>query len=66
MAIGSAAVRGPTRVPPPNRRTRAGAHRGDADWTVTTAEADAVLELSSVGARIAVDEVYRDGLEDAG
>jgi Uma2 family endonuclease len=41
-------------------------HRGDADWTVTTAETDAVLELSSVGARIAVDEVYRDGLEDAG
>ena len=40
--------------------------RGDADWTVTTAETGAVLELSSVAARIAVDEVYRDGLEDAG
>jgi Uma2 family endonuclease len=40
--------------------------RGDTDWTVTTAEKGAVLELSSVGARIAVDEVYRDGLEDAG
>ena len=40
--------------------------REDADWTVTTAEAGAVLEISSVGARIAVDEVYRDGLEDAG
>ena len=40
--------------------------RGDSDWTVTTAETGAVLELSSVGARIAVDEVYRDGLEDAG
>jgi Uma2 family endonuclease len=40
--------------------------RADADWTVTTAERGAVLELSSVGARIDVDEVYRDGLEDAG
>jgi Uma2 family endonuclease len=40
--------------------------RGDDDWTVTTAETGAVLELASVGARIAVDEVYRDGLEDAG
>jgi hypothetical protein len=32
---------------------------------VTTAQAGAVLELSSVGARVAVDELYRDGLEDA-
>ena len=40
--------------------------RGDTDWAVTTAETGAVLELSSVGARIAVDELYRDGLEDAG
>jgi Uma2 family endonuclease len=40
--------------------------RGDADWMVTTAETGAVLELPSVGARIGVDEVYRDGLEDAG
>lgn len=40
--------------------------RGDAERAVTTAEAGAVLELSSVGARIAVDELYRDGLEDAG
>jgi hypothetical protein len=40
--------------------------RGDPDWTVTTAETGAVLDLASVGARIAVDEVYRDGLEDAG
>jgi Uma2 family endonuclease len=40
--------------------------RGDADWTVTTAETGAVLELSSVAARIAVDEVYREPLEDAG
>jgi Uma2 family endonuclease len=42
-------------------------HRRQAsDWTVTTAETGAVLDLASVGARIAVDEVYRDGLEDAG
>ena len=40
--------------------------RGDGDWAVTTAEGGAVLELSSVGARIVVDELYRDGLEDAG
>ena len=40
--------------------------RGDPDWTVTTAEKGAVLDLASVSARIAVDEVYRDGLEDAG
>jgi len=39
--------------------------RADTDWTVTTAETGVVLELTSVGARIAVDEVYRDGLEDA-
>jgi Uma2 family endonuclease len=39
-------------------------HRRDAEWAVTTAEAGAVLELSSVGGRIAVDELYRDGLED--
>jgi len=40
--------------------------RGDPDWTVTTAEGGASLELASVAALIAVDEVYRDGLEDAG
>ncbi len=40
--------------------------RSDAGWTVTTAGAGAVLELASVTARIAVDEVYREGLEDAG
>jgi hypothetical protein len=40
--------------------------RGDAGWAVTTAEGGAVLELSSLSARIAVDELYRDGLEDAG
>ncbi len=42
-------------------------HRREDDrWAVTTAESGAVLELSSVEARIAVDELYRDGLEDAG
>jgi len=40
--------------------------RSDAGWTVTTAEAGGVLDLASVTARIAVDEVYREGLEDAG
>jgi Uma2 family endonuclease len=40
--------------------------RGEAGWTVTTAEAGVILELASVAARIAVDEVYREGLEDAG
>jgi Uma2 family endonuclease len=40
--------------------------RGEPEWTVTTAESGAILELASVAARIAVDELYRDGLEDAG
>ena len=40
--------------------------RGEPDWTVTTAETGAVLDLVSVAARIAVDEVCRVGLEDAG
>ena len=40
--------------------------RSDAGWTVTTAEAGGVLDPASVTARIAVDEVYRQGLEDAG
>jgi Uma2 family endonuclease len=39
--------------------------RDEAGWRVTKAEAGAVLELASVTARIAVDEVYRGGLEDA-
>ena len=50
----------------PHRALRLTLHRrADADWTATTAETGAVLELPSVGAQIAVDEVYRDGLEDA-
>ena len=40
--------------------------RTDTGWTVTSAGAGGSLELSSVTARIAVDEVYREGLEDAG
>jgi hypothetical protein len=40
--------------------------REDAGWTVTTAGPGEVLELASVPARVAVDEVYREGLEDVG
>ena len=40
--------------------------REDADWLVLAAGPGDSLELASVAARIAVDEVYRDGLEDAG
>lgn len=39
--------------------------REDGDWSVLTAERGGVLTLASVAARIAVDEVYRDGLEDS-
>jgi Uma2 family endonuclease len=38
----------------------------DAGWVVSTAGPGESLELASVAARVAVDEVYRDGLEDAG
>ncbi len=40
--------------------------REDAGWTVTKAGPGGVLELASVPARIAVDDVYSGGLEDAG
>jgi len=40
--------------------------REDTGWTVSTAGPGESLELASVAARVAVDEVYRDGLEDAG
>ncbi len=40
--------------------------REDEGWVVLTAGAGGTLELASVAGRIAVDEVYRDGLEDAG
>ena len=37
----------------------------DGDWSSIDAASGQTLELSSVGARLAVDDVYRDGLEDA-
>jgi hypothetical protein len=37
----------------------------DRGWNSIDALAGQTLELSSVGARLAVDDVYRDGLEDA-
>ncbi len=40
--------------------------REDSGWTVITAGSGGALELASVPARIAVDEIYREGLEDAG
>ncbi len=40
--------------------------REEAAWVVLTAGPGGELELASLAARIAVDEVYRDGLEDAG
>jgi Uma2 family endonuclease len=42
-------------------------HRRDEPaWTSVSAAAGAVLELASVAALVAVDELYRGGLEDAG
>lgn len=41
-------------------------HRREADgWTTLQARRGDVLELASVGVRIAVDDVYRGGLEDS-
>jgi Uma2 family endonuclease len=40
--------------------------REGAGWSTDVAGAGGFLELSSVAARIAVDDVYREGLEDAG
>jgi Uma2 family endonuclease len=40
--------------------------REGAQWATVVAGAAAFVELSSVAARIAVDDVYREGLEDAG
>jgi Uma2 family endonuclease len=41
--------------------------RGDGDeWTVATAGSGGSVELASVAARVAVDDLYRDGLEDSG
>lgn len=39
--------------------------RADGGWTTLSAGRGASLELASLGARIAVDDVYREGLEDA-
>jgi Uma2 family endonuclease len=42
-------------------------HRREASgWIVTTAGPGGTIELASVASTIAVDDVYRDGLEDAG
>jgi Uma2 family endonuclease len=41
--------------------------RGDGDeWTVATAGSGGSVELASVAARVAVDDLYRDELEDSG
>jgi len=41
-------------------------HRRDASgWTVIESGAGDSLDLSSVGAKLNVDSLYRDGLEDA-
>jgi Uma2 family endonuclease len=40
--------------------------RGDGDWTETTAVSGGVVELASVAAQIALDDLYRDELEDTG
>ena len=39
--------------------------RAEASWTTITARRGESLELSSVAARIAVDDLYQSGLEDA-
>lgn len=39
--------------------------RDDESWTALEARRGATLEVASLAARIAVDELYRDGLEDA-
>ena len=39
--------------------------RGEADWRTLVVGPGESVELASVGVQIAVDDVYRDGLEDA-
>jgi Uma2 family endonuclease len=49
-----------------HRAPRVSLHRRGADgWTTVEAGAGAVVELSSIGAEMAVDDLYREGLEDA-
>ena len=49
-----------------HREPRLTLHRRAGDgWTEVTAGSGSSLVLDSVGAALAVDEVYRDGLEDA-
>ncbi len=38
--------------------------REESGWSTLTAQGGGALTLSSVGVRVEVDEVYRDGLED--
>jgi Uma2 family endonuclease len=40
--------------------------RDDQGWTESTAKSGDAVELRSVAVHVAVDELYRDGLEDAG
>lgn len=51
-----------------HRRPLVALHRREAAgvWSVSEAGAGQTLELASVAGRMAVDDVYRDGLEDAG
>lgn len=41
-------------------------HRNDGEWAVMDAWSGMTLEIASLAARIAVDEIYRGGLEDIG
>lgn len=50
-----------------HREPRLSLHRrGESGWVELAARAGETLELASLGARLGVDEVYADGLEDAG
>jgi Uma2 family endonuclease len=49
-----------------HREPRLTLHRHDGEaWTTIEARRGGTLEVASLAARLAVDEVYRDGLEDA-
>jgi Uma2 family endonuclease len=50
-----------------HRGARLTLHRREpGGWTELAAESGGTIEISSLGARLAVDDVYREGLEDAG